>query len=154
MKQKSKTPMPPSLLESLVGYNLKRAYVIIENDFRATLSEFAMSPRVFSALTLIAQVPNLTQSDLSRRLGIERSGLVAIVDELEGNGYVRRVPVPRDRRVQALCPTPDGLTLYREAVRLVRAHEDRVLTMLGTEERAQLIGLLQKIRQCEQGDTA
>lgn len=136
-------------LETLVGYNLKRAYMIMQSDFRASLGDKAMSPRVFSALSLIVQLPNLTQSDLSRRLGIERSGLVAIVDELEGNGHVQRVPVPTDRRVQALCPTPKGIATYQEAAEMVRSHEARLLDVLTDAEREQLIALLQKIRQRE-----
>lgn len=141
-----------SELETLVGYNLKRAYMIVQADFRASMGDKAMSPRVFSALSLIVQLPNLTQSDLSRRLGIERSGLVAIVDELQGNGHVQRVSVPTDRRVQALCPTPKGIAAYHEAAEMVRNHEDRLLQVLTDAEREQLITLLQKIRQREGED--
>ena len=91
-------------LESLIGYNLKRAYMIVQNDFRSTLGNDGMAARVFSALSLAVQTPNITQSELARTLGIDRSGLVAIVDELEERGYVSRVicllytsPSPRDR---------------------------------------------------------
>lgn len=153
-KHMVETDEQASVLDTFVGYNLKRAYMILDADFREAMSEKALSPRVFSALTLIAQVPNLTQSDLSRRLGIERSGLVAIVDALEGNGYVRRVPVPRDRRVHALCATDKGIALHQEAVALVRAHEDRLLSMFSTRERQQLISLLQKIRNISEKDEA
>mgnify|MGYP001602657296 CR=1 FL=1 len=70
-------------LDDLVGYNLKRAYVIVQSDFRAALGRDGLSPRVFSALSLVVQFPNITQSELARMLGIERSGLVAIVDDLK-----------------------------------------------------------------------
>lgn len=148
------TDVMGSVLDTFVGYNLKRAYMIVDSDFRAVMADKALSPRVFSALTLIARVPNLTQSDLSRRLGIERSGLVAIVDHLEGNGYVRRVPVPRDRRVHALCATDKGIALHQEAVALVRAHEDRLLSTFSDSERQQLISLLQRIRNISEKDEA
>ncbi|MCR8827830.1 MarR family winged helix-turn-helix transcriptional regulator [Pseudosulfitobacter koreensis] len=134
-------------LESLVGYNLKRAYVILQNDYRAVMGEHGLSPRVFSALTFVVETPNLTQSDLARRLGIERSGLVAIVDELEGRGYLRRVAVPQDRRVQALSPTDAGVQAYEAALTLVHAHEDRMLQTLDAGERDQLLHLLKKIRE-------
>ena len=137
-------------LETLVGYNLKRAYMIMQADFRAVMADRNMSPRVFSALTLVVNIPDITQSEVSRRLGIERSGLVAIVDALEGDGYLRRVPVPTDRRVQALRPTSKGVAVYEDAAALVRAHEDRMLSGLTAAERDQLITFLHKIRETEE----
>lgn len=133
-------------LESLVGYALKRAYVTMQADFRATLGEGGLTPRSFAAQSLVVQVPDITQSELARLLGIERSGLVAIIDDLEGRGYLRRTTVPGDRRVQALVPTEAGCAAYDEALTAVRAHEDKLLAGLSGAERDTLMTLLQKIR--------
>lgn len=133
-------------LEEFIGYNLKRAYVIVQADFRRALGEDGFAPRVFSALSLVVQYPNVTQSGLARMLGIERSGLVAIVDELEGRGLLKRTHVPGDRRVQALVPTDKGAKAYTEARAAVRAHEDALLSNLSEDEKATLMGLLAKIR--------
>lgn len=134
-------------LEDFVGYNLKRAYVIVDADFRRALGEDGLAPRVFSALSLIVHSPGITQSDLARTLGIERSGLVAITDDLEARGFVVRKPVPGDRRIQALAPTKAGNAAYLEAVETVRAHEARLLADLSPAETETLIALLRKIRQ-------
>lgn len=133
-------------LEEFIGYNLKRAYVIVQADFRRALGEDGFAPRVFSALSLVVQYPNVTQSGLARMLGIERSGLVAIVDELEGRGLLKRTNVPGDRRVQALVPTQKGKTVYADARATVRAHEEQLLSNLSTEEKTTLMALLAKIR--------
>lgn len=138
-----------SELEELVGYNLKRAYVILQTDFRRALGEDGFAPRVFSALSLVVQYPNITQSELARMLGIERSGLVAIVDDLEGRGLLKRTFVPGDRRVQALVPTKEGIAAYADARARVRAHEETLLSNLTAEERETLIALLRKIRALE-----
>ncbi len=137
-------------LEEFIGYNLKRAYVIVQADFRQALGEDGFAPRVFSALSLVVQYPNVTQSGLARMLGIERSGLVAIVDELEGRGLLKRTNVPGDRRVQALVPTDKGKSVYGEARAAVRAHEDRLLANLSLDEKATLMALLGKIRAGEE----
>lgn len=89
------------LLEDVFGYNLKRAYLIVQADFRRALGDQDLGPRVFSALSLVVQFPDITQSGLARMPGIERSGLVALVDDLQARGYVERTEVPGDRRVQA-----------------------------------------------------
>lgn len=133
-------------LEDLIGYNLKRAYVIVQTDFRKALGDDSMSPRAFSALSLCVRYPNITQSELARMMGIERSGLVAIVDELEANSFLVRAPVPGDRRVQALVPTDAGRTAYSDALEVVRAHEDRLFVDMSADEKATLLALLKKIR--------
>ncbi len=137
-------------LEQFVGYNLKRAYMIVQADFREALDEDGLSPRVFSALSLVVQYPKISQSELARLLGIERSGLVAMIDDLESRGYVRRAPVPGDRRVQALVPLDKGRDAYRDALRKVKAHEEALLSNLTGAERQTLLGLLGKIRQAEE----
>ena len=137
-------------LDDLIGYNLKRAYIVVQNDFRATLGQDGMSARVFTALSLTLRYPQITQSELARMMGIERSGLVAIVDELEANGHLKRVPVPRDRRVQALVPTDAGRSAYHTAIDLVRAHEARLFADMTAEERRTLVRLLKKIRTVEE----
>lgn len=133
-------------LDGLVGYNLKRAYVVFSTDFRRALGDGGFAPRVFSALALIVQFPQITQSALARKLGIERSGLVAIIDDLESRGLVARQPVPGDRRAQALAPTEAGVVAYQDARLAVRQHEANLLSHLTPHETETLIGLLQKIR--------
>lgn len=134
-------------LEDLIGYNLKRAYIIVQTDFREALGKDGLSARVFSALSLTVKFPNITQSELARMMGIERSGLVAIVDELEERGYVKRAAVPGDRRVQALVPTDIGRQAYGSAIDIVRAHEDRLFVDMTAAEKTTLLGLLKKVRQ-------
>lgn len=141
-------------LEEFVGYNLKRAYIIVQNDFRAALGQDGLGPRVFSALSLVVQFPNITQSELARKLGIERSGLVAIVDELEQRAYLVRTTVPGDRRVQALVPTAAGAAAYSCAVAQVKNHEDKLLSNFSAAEKRALIGLLRKIRDNEGAEKA
>ena len=61
---------PSADLEGLIGYNLKRAYVTVSDDFRRALKHDNLSPRLFSALALVKAHPGLSQSALARQLGI------------------------------------------------------------------------------------
>ncbi len=148
MKQRKADPAEPEVpdLEDFIGYNLKRAYVIVQADFRRALGENGLAPRVFSALNLVVQFPNVTQSGLARMLGIERSGLVAIIDELEERGFIQRTNVPGDRRAHALIATNAGRIANEELHASVRAHEDALLSDFTTDEKEALVALLQKIR--------
>ena len=139
----------PGDLEKLIGYNLKRAWVSVAADFRRTMGADGMSPRVFATLSLAVQNPDITQSEVARRLGIDRSGLVAIVDELERSALVARADIPGDRRLQALVPTPQGQRVYRDCLNRVRAHEERLFSVLSDEEKSVLLRLLGKIRSAQ-----
>ena len=136
-------------LEALIGYNLKRAYVVVQSDFRTALGRDGLSARVFSALSFVVQFPEITQSELARLLGIERSGLVAIVDQLEQRGYLVRTSVPGDRRLQALIPTSKGQDAYAEALAAVQDHEQRLFSDLTPDDKQTLLRLLKNIRQRE-----
>ena len=138
--------------ESLIGYNLKRAYLVVQKDYRRAVGPDGLSPRVFASLSFVVADPNLTQSDLARRLGIERSELVAIVDELERRGYLDRVPVPGDRRVHALRPSQAGRAAYQRAIARAQSHEAALLDMLNEGEKRKLLHLLAKIREAGEGE--
>lgn len=133
-------------LERLIGYNLKRAYLVVQSDFRDALGEDGFSTRVFAALSLAVTFPQITQTALAAKMGIERSGLVAIVDELERKGLLTRMAVPTDRRAQALVPTPRGREAYAIALQKVRAHEELLFSTFTPDERATLLSLLRKMR--------
>ncbi len=135
-----------SVLESLAGYNLKRAYRVVQDNFRAAWGKHELTTRMFHTLALVVENPNITQSEISRILQIKRSGLVAIIDHLEERQLLRRNGVAGDRRVYALTPTPAGLRHFRDALQLVRHHEKHLLSSLSRGEQAQLLVLLQKIR--------
>lgn len=141
------------LLDSLVGYNLKRAYMVLQSDFKATLGETGVTSRAFSVLSLIEKFPNITQSEISRQLGIERSGLVAIVDDLQARGYIVRVAVPGDRRVQALSLTKKGQTSFNSSKLAIVEHEKKLLNDFSEPEKEQLLRLLKRIRKIEVSST-
>lgn len=142
-------PRADAALRSFVGYNVKRAYIAIQTDFLAVLEEFGLRATTFSALTLIVAEPDMTQSQLAAALSIERSGVVLIVDELEGRDLITRNKVPRDRRTYALRATLAGVQLQAKAVAKVAAHEDRMLGALGPAERAELLRMLALIEGAE-----
>ncbi len=133
-------------IEGLLGYNLKRAYMIVRDDFRKQVEQSVLSPRAFSVLTLVVEAPGLTQSEVARRLGIERSGLVAIIDDLENRELAERTAVPGDRRSQALVATAAGNELHAATMARVHAHERTLLAPLNPAEQTQLLTLLRKFR--------
>ncbi len=65
------------------------------------------------------------QLEIANLLGVDRSVMVRIVDELERSGLVARCPDPTDRRARLLAPTPLGrqrLAETNEQLAQVEAH--------------------------------
>ncbi|WP_321344276.1 MarR family transcriptional regulator [Breoghania sp.] len=135
----------PGLLGEFIGYVMKRAYMTIHGDFLASLDHLGLRPGTFSALSIIVDNPDISQSQLARALEIERSGVVLIVDHLEGRELIGRHRVPGDRRSYALRATLQGRRLRDKAAGAIREHEARLLGNLSADEQAQLRQLLTRV---------
>ncbi|GAB4350375.1 MAG: MarR family transcriptional regulator [Oricola sp.] len=138
-------------LRGFAGYNMKRAFNVIQADLARTLEPFGLRMITFTALILVADNPGLSQTQLAGALAVERSNLVSIVDDLEKSGLVVRNPALNDRRSHALCATLAGKRLCEKAVHAVRAHEARLLACLDARERAALVAALQQIEESAAG---
>lgn len=134
-------------LSDFIGYGMKRALSIVQADLSRVLSEFGLRAVSFSALSIIAGQPGLTQTQLADALQIERSNLVTLIDELSGRNLIIRAPVAQDRRRHALMPTAAGKKLVDAARKAVEAHERDLFSCLTTQEQDDLKRLLTKFRQ-------
>lgn len=128
-----------------LGYRIKRAYLVIEADLQPVLSGHGLRLTTFSALTLIAANPDMTQSWLASALSIERSGVVAILDELEKKNLITRNRVPEDRRSHALRATLAGMRLAERAGADIARREELLASGLSASERDVLSRLLDRI---------
>ena len=79
------------------------------------------------ALTDLAGADGRNQKQLGRSLGLEKSTVSRLVSKLEGRGWVRRDPDPRDGRAVLLSLTDDG---RRAAERLAAARRRRLTRLL------------------------
>lgn len=149
------TPIPSATgldrsLRQLVGYTMKRATNCMMADAARVLEPLGLRITTFSALSVICDTPDVTQSQLAASLNMERSNTVLIIDALEEAGLIGRHRVLTDRRSFALRATLTGTRRRRAAVAALEAHEDAMLADLSAEERATLVALLRRIDQIDQ----
>jgi DNA-binding MarR family transcriptional regulator len=144
-KQRGKTPLQHGILDTLLGYHLRRAQVAVFADFARTMSSINLTPGQFGVLVLIAANAGLSQSALGAALGLDRSTVVGVIDRLERRGLVLRAPAPSDRRSYALKLTEKGETVRQEMVRRVRSHERRIARRLSGGERDRLMAFVKLI---------
>lgn len=152
MSRPSGTPpkarLDRGLLPVLLGYALRRAQSAVFADFAATFARAgeALTPGEFGLLELVARNAGLSQTNLARALGIDRSTLVPILDRLQERGILVRRRSPTDGRTHALALTASGRKAQARFARLVRAHEKRIASGLSTAEMHDLMGFLEKVR--------
>ncbi|MFD7811594.1 MarR family winged helix-turn-helix transcriptional regulator [Streptomyces sp. NPDC059785] len=81
-------------------------------------------------------------ADLAERLEVVPRAVTTLVDGLEANGKVRRVPDPANRRVIRVEVTDEGRKALRELRSARRAAAEEILAPLTDDQREILGGLL------------
>lgn len=114
--------------------------------FAATVGQEEVTPGLYGTLVLIDRNRGMSQSDLARALTLDRSTMVAVIDQLERRGLVERRKDPEDRRRHALHLTDQGQQFLAAVRRRVAAHEQALTSRLDESEKAALFALLRKLQ--------
>lgn len=132
-------------LETLLGYNARRAALTIIGVFLERMAVYDLRPVDFSVLSLVVHNPGITSRQLCTALGILAPNLVGMVNALEQRDLIARKPHPIDGRAMGLHPTPAGLTLMRSAEKTAVELEVDSTVRLSEAERKTLLQLLKKV---------
>ncbi|MES2936107.1 MAG: MarR family winged helix-turn-helix transcriptional regulator [Pseudomonadota bacterium] len=136
-----------SFLETLLGYNTRRAWLVVSEVFQQRMAPFALRPVDLSVLSLVGRNPGITSRQLCATLGILPPNLVGLVSALEKRGLISRSPHPHDGRAVGLHLTAEGARLTGEAERTASQLEADIANRLAPSEQRTLLRLLQKIYQ-------
>ena len=108
------------------------------------LSSVGLTPALFALLNVVGAREGAIQQELVSALGIDRSTMVALIDQLENAGLAKRRPSATDRRAREIAITPKGRRLLERARELIAQVEDEVLAGLSAAERRELLALLRR----------
>ena len=87
------------------------------------------------------------QRDIEREFSITRSTVTNILQLMERKGYIRRQSVPQDARLKQLVLTEEGVLFHEKTILSFHQTDDYVASLLTEEENAQLLQLLNKLRE-------
>jgi DNA-binding MarR family transcriptional regulator len=132
-------------LETLVGYNARRAALAVIGVFLPRMAVYGVKPVEFSVLSLITHNPGITSRQLCGALGLLPPNLVGMINALEKRKLILRQPHPRDGRAMGLHLTRQGEKLMRAAEVTAAELESDATSRLSETERRTLIRLLQKV---------
>lgn len=136
-----------SYLETLLGYNARRAALSVIAVFLRRMEPYDLRPVDFSVLSVIAHNPGVTSRQICAALDILPPNLVGMIKALQKRGLIVRKPHPTDRRAQGLHLSTTGQRLYREAQATATELEQKVADRLSPSELQTLISLLRRVYQ-------
>jgi MarR family transcriptional regulator, lower aerobic nicotinate degradation pathway regulator len=139
------TLLPPAL-SHWPGYLMTFIAEQATERFERGLVSAGIKSRHAAVLVVIDAEGPMSQRALGRRLRIDKSPMVGVVDDLERLGLAERRRSASDRRVQAIHLTAKGTEVLRKRVLpLAERENERTFGALGDEEREQLHALLLRL---------
>jgi DNA-binding MarR family transcriptional regulator len=129
----------------VVGFTVSSIGYAVARRFRETLAPLDLEPREFALLRAVATAEGQSQQAIGERLQIPASRMVAFVDGLEGRALLERRHNPQDRRTRELYLTPAGRQVLERAFKLAVSLERSLCADLSSDEREQLLDLLQRV---------
>lgn len=109
------------------------------------LDDVPHGPRGYQTLTEVVRGEHPSQLALAAYLGIDRTVLTYLIDDLVEAGLVERQPNPADRRQRRVVATARGRRVQQGLRKRVRAAEEEVLGALDPAEREALRVMLRRV---------
>lgn len=99
----------------------------------------------YAVLATLAQYGPSSQTALCRRLAVDRSDMVALINHLAGGGWVVRTPDPADRRRNSIVMTGSGRARLGRLEAQIEGAQQEFLAPLTPRERARFLAALRAL---------
>lgn len=126
-------------------YLIGRLDRIVRRALEEKLRPHGVTLLGYTALTVLAVRPGLSNAQLARRSFMTPQGMNQAIAVLTERGLVSRSPYHNNRRKQRIDLTASGRTVVAECSAVVEAYEQELLRALGPEAREQLNVLLRTV---------
>jgi DNA-binding MarR family transcriptional regulator len=128
-----------------LGYLLKHAQLRMNELSTRALEPYNVNGRELAVLVMLAGREPESQQQAAKRLDVDRTTMVALLDTLEGKGLVSRHPQPEDRRRNVVELTPTGQLLLEKAAAAHDEAEREFLSPLDPQTARQLRSALRAL---------
>jgi DNA-binding MarR family transcriptional regulator len=105
----------------------------------------------YRLLAALQEFGPASQASLGRRTSMDRSDVVATINDLAGHGQVERAADPADHRRNVITITPAGTARLAHLDELLTEVQDEVLAPLAPNERTLLTRLLARLLEHHSG---
>ncbi|MEM9618566.1 MAG: MarR family winged helix-turn-helix transcriptional regulator [Pseudomonadota bacterium] len=123
-------------LKSSPGHLLRRAQQYAHDLYSKEVGSSGPTPRQFEVLHVVAQNEGLSQTDLVRHTGIDRSTLADMIARMMKKGLLSRKRTKEDARANAVSITAAGKRMLSGASSKVTKSDGAVLKVLPKTQQA------------------
>lgn len=142
-------------LKASPGHLLHRAQQFAADRFNEATGGAVITQRQFAVLCAVHANEGLTQTQLVKDTGIDRSTLAELVARMASKNLLSRERAPGDARANSISFTPEGRALYETVIQGARAADDALLSALPKSKRANFLVALGRISDTiEKGEEA
>jgi len=134
-------------IANIVGFHIRLAYGTVYRHFTETFAHLDLTQKQVSVLWLTDDHPDIAQTDLAKRMRMDRATTMAIVNRLEARGYLKRGKSANDGRKQTLNLTDEGRAALVVAKEAIAAHERWLKARFSDKEVETLIEMLKRIHE-------
>ena len=132
-------------IDKSVIHLLHRASQRASEIFAQETRDFDLTARQYAVITTVAQHEGLSQTDLVRLTGIDRSTLADVVQRLLKRGVIQRERTTQDGRTYAVSLSSEGRGLLESIKPHARRADRLVLSCLGDEDSKVAIQILGRL---------
>jgi DNA-binding MarR family transcriptional regulator len=132
-------------IRNIVGFHIRLAHGAVYRHFTESFTHLDLTQKQVSVLWLVADHPDIAQTDLAQRMRMDRATTMAIVNRLEERDYLKRGKSLSDGRKQTLNLTPKGQKALVVAKQAIADHEKWLKARFTDKEVATLIEMLTRI---------
>lgn len=129
-----------------IGFLLKDVWRLWERHFRQRAAQLSVTLDQCRVLVHLSRNEGATQARLAELSDTDPMTIVRILDRMEKDGWLERRADPADRRVYRLFLKPAADPVLAEVMRIAEKSRAEALAGLSADERVQLLGLLERIR--------
>ena len=122
------------VLSGDLGWALGVVFRCYLKAVNATFDDLPGGPRGYQVLAAASHGEPGSQLELATHLGVDRTVMTYLLDDLEGAGLIERHADPADRRARRIIATARGRELLDDLDRRLRAAEQHLLAGLDTSE--------------------
>ena len=130
-------------LSDLVGVRLRRVDTLLTGAFATAMASLRSGG--IASLGLIVGNPGISQNEIAKQTGTDKSIIVSIIDQLEELGWAVRTPSATDKRRHALYPTKLGQAELDRIGADINAKEQALLADVSPEDLQDLFAILDRM---------
>ena len=134
-----------SFVDSYTPALLAQVSQLISGEFHVIVQAAGFEISDWRVLSTLSDGKAMSIGRLAQISVTKQPTVTRLLDRMEAQGYVKRIPSETDRRVTLVRITPPGQKLVSELIVQAKLHEDQVLAPLGAEKAEELKATLRML---------